>query len=178
MSRSEDEAGFSIMEVMVTLVVMGVMVTAAFGVMYRVFADTGIIENRRNLLGDGRVALQQMTKQIRQATEINNYVAPGDATTIDMDTFVGASLVTDPTTNVIWRTQGTEAPYDLEVSTDGGVNFRTVLSSLTSPNIFSYTEHTGVLDQVDVTLSLGLKTTDVTITSNVELRNSNEGGSA
>lgn len=175
MSRSEGEHGFTVVEVMVTLVVMGMMVTAAFSVMYRVFADTGIIENRRTLLGDGRIALQQMTKQIRQATAVNNYVAPGDATTIDMDTFIGATSVTDPTTQVIWRTQGSEVPYELQVSTDGGSTYRTVLSALASPSIFSYTEHAGVLDQVDVTLSLGLKTTDVTIRSSIELRNSVEG---
>jgi len=175
MSRSSDDRGFTVTEIMVTMVVMGIMVTSAFSVMYRVFADTGIIENRRNLLGDGRIALQQMTKQIRQATAINNYVAPGDATTIDMNTFIGASLVTDPTTHVVWRTQGAESPYELQVSTDGGTSYRTILSSLTSPNIFTYTEHAGVLDQVDVTLSLGLKTTDVTIAANIELRNANEG---
>jgi prepilin-type N-terminal cleavage/methylation domain-containing protein len=175
MSRCEDERGFTVTELLVTLTVMGIMVTAAFSVMYRVFADTGIIENRRNLMGDGRIALQQMTKQIRQATALHNYVTPGDATTIDMDTYIGATQVTDPTTRVIWRTQGAEAPYELQVSTDGGATYRTVLSSLVSPNIFTYTEHGGVLDQVDVSLALGLKTTDVTITSSIELRNTNEG---
>ena len=175
MSRSDEERGFTIVEVMVTLVVMGIMVTAAFSVMYRVFADTGIIENRRTLLGEGRIALQQMTKQIRQATAVDNYVAPGDPTTIDMHTFIGATSVTDPTTHVIWRTQGSEAPYELQVSTDGGANYRTLLTSLGSPNIFTYTEHSGVLDQVDITMTLGLKTADVTIRSSIELRNANEG---
>ena len=175
MSRSSDEGGFTVVELMVTLAVMGLMASAALGVMFRVFSTTGVIENRRDLLDDGRIAMNQMTKQIRQATSVNDYVAPGDPTQIDINTFIGVTSVTSPTTRVVWRTVGSAPPYLLQVSTDGGTSYRTMVSSLASPNIFTYTEHDGVLDQVNVSLSLGLKTTVVNLGSEVELRNSDEG---
>ncbi len=161
---------------MVTLVVMGLIAVSALTIMYRVFTDTGIIQNRRDVLGDGRVAIQQMTKQIRQATSIHNYTpgVAGDATKIDIDTYFGATSITDPTTHVIWRTTGSAAPYTLEVSMNGGTSYRPVVASLQSPNLFTYVEHDGVLDQVTVALSLGTKTSTVDLTADVELRNMSE----
>ena len=157
---------------MVTMVVMGIIVAAAMTVLFRVYTETSVVQNRRDVLGEGRIAIQQMTKQIRQATTIHNYTAGvGDPTKIDMETYFGASLITDPTTHIVWRTTGSSAPYSLEVSMNGGTTYRTVVKTLQSASIFTYIQHDGVLDQVTVSLALGTKTTTVNLTDDVELRN-------
>jgi len=50
-----------------------------------------------------------------------------------------------------------------------------VLSYLTSPNVFTYTDNDSLdanpVDQVSIQLSLGTKTTTVVLRSDVELRN-------
>jgi len=164
------ERGFTLVEVMVTLAVMAVVVAAALSVLFRAYGDTGIIENRRDVLGAGQTAMERMVKQIRQATSVNNYPdtgsgGGGDPREVDMWTFLGGSPH-----RVVWQVVGAAAPYSLEAQTDGG-GFVTVIQSLASPDIFSYTEQDQALNQITITLSLGMDTNTVTITSDVQLRN-------
>ena len=163
-SRWGDERGLTVTELMVTMAVMLLIVSAALAMMVRAMGTTGIVENRRDVLGDGQVALDQMVKQIRQAESVDQAVS--DVDTLDMETYINGTA-----TSVVWRATGSAAPFALEISTDGGTNFRTVASSLKSPSVFTYTSHDGLLDQVTINLQLGTKTSEVTITSDVSMRN-------
>ena len=77
-----------------------------------------------------------------------------------------------PRATIAWRTTGSAAPYSLQRQQDGGT-FITVLSYLTSPNVFTYTDNDSFdanpVDQVSIQLSLGTKTTTVVLRSDVEL---------
>src|SRR5262245_15098955 len=126
---------------MVTLAVMGLIVGAVMTVLFSTYKQTGVVLNRRDVLGDGQFAMQQMTKQLRQATSIND----SSATSIDVSTFSG----TGAARQVEWRVTGSAAPYTLETQTDGG-GWRTVSSSLAEANIFTFTPHDGVVDQVTI----------------------------
>lgn len=150
---------------MVTLAVMGVIVAATMTVLFSVYKETGVVLNRRDVLGEGQIAMQQMTKQFRQATAINS----SSATALSVQTFTGAGIAHQ----VAWRTSGSSAPYSLQKQTDGGP-FTTVLTSLSSPNIFpAYVDSDldGNVDQVRIELSLGTKTATVVLTSDVQMRN-------
>jgi len=46
-----------------------------------------------------------------------------------------------------------------------------MLSSLTDNNVFTYTSHGGVVDQVTVSLSLGTDTSTILLSTDVDLRN-------
>jgi len=151
-------------ELLVTMAVMLLIVSAALAMMVRAMKTSGIVENRRDVLGEGQVALDQMVKQIRQAESLDEAVS--DADTLDMETYINGTAK-----SVVWKATGSVAPYALELSIDGGTSFRTVASSLKSPNVFTYTSHDGLLDQVTVSLQLGTETSDVTITSDVSIRN-------
>ena len=169
-ARYRGERGFTLVEVMVTLAVMAIVVSAAFTVLFRAYDDTGIIDNRRDVHGAGQTSIERMVKQIRQATVIYDYpdadfAGGGDPRKVDMQTFLGGSPH-----RVVWQVVGTAAPYALQTQTDGGA-FVTVLQSLASPDIFAYTERDNVLDQITITLPLGTKTTTATITSDVQMRN-------
>ena len=151
-------------ELMITLAVMGAMVAATLSVLFSAYNQTGVVLNRRDVLGDGQIAMQQMTKQFRQATAIYE----GDPDELDVDTFTGVGEAH----RIVWQTTGSAAPYSLEVSTDDG-DPKTVLSSLASPSIFTYSDpdSDGVVNQVTIRLSLGTSTSTVILTSDVELRN-------
>ena len=69
---------------MITLIVMGVIAGAALTLLFRAYASTGIVENRRDVMGDARVSLEQMTKQIRQATNVYAQTP----TSFDFDTYI------------------------------------------------------------------------------------------
>jgi len=151
---------------MVTLAVMGVIVAATMTVLFSVYQQTGVVLNRRDVLGEGQIAMQQMTKQFRQATAINS----SSATSLSVQTFTGPG---DAPVQIAWQTSGSSAPYSLQKQTDGGP-FTTVLTSLTSPDIFpAYvdTDLDGNVDQVRIELSLGTKTASVVLTSDVQMRN-------
>ena len=163
-AKCDGERGLTVIELMITLAVMGAMVAATLSVLFSAYDQTGVVLNRRDVLGDGQIAMQQMTKQFRQATEIN---ASSD-TLLDVDTFTGAG----DSHRIVWQTTGSAAPYTLQVSTDGG-DPKTVLSSLASPSLFTYSDPDTdlIVNQVTIRLSLGTSTSTVILTSDVELRN-------
>lgn len=160
----DEERGLTVIELMITLAVMGAIVAATLSALFSAYDQTGVVLNRRDVLGDGQIAMQQMTKQFRQATTIYE----GDPDELEVDTFTG----TGQAHRITWQTTGSSAPYSLEITMDGG-SPRTVLSSLTSPDIFAYSdpELDGIVNQVTIRLSLGTKTTTVVLTSDVEIRN-------
>jgi hypothetical protein len=150
---------------MVTLLVMGIITSATLAVALRAFTDTGIVLNRREVLGDGQLALQRLTKQLRQGESVNE--ALSTPTHIEFESYLDGQPVT-----IEWDAAGTQAPYRLEQSIDGGTPIPLFLA-LTDPNVFTYSVHDGVLDQVTVSLALGTRTSTVVIHSDVDLRNAN-----
>lgn len=163
-AKCDEERGLTVIELMITLAVMGAIVAATLSALFSAYDQTGVVLNRRDVLGDGQIAMQQMTKQFRQATTIYQ----GDPDELEVDTFTG----TGQAHRIVWETTGSSAPYSLQVSTDDG-DPKTVLSSLTSPSLFTYSDPDadGIVNQVTIRLSLGTKTSTVVLTSDVELRN-------
>ena len=61
--------------------------------------------------------------------------------------------------------------YALQESRDGGATFNTVLSSLSTPDVFTYTVHEDVTDQITVELNVKTRTSSVDLISDIYLRN-------
>src|SRR5437763_16598088 len=68
-SQGEGETGFTLVELLVTMLVMGIIASSVMMVALRTFTTTATITDRRDVFADGRVALDQLAKQLR----------PGDA---------------------------------------------------------------------------------------------------
>ncbi|GIU99648.1 MAG: hypothetical protein KatS3mg014_1264 [Actinomycetota bacterium] len=149
---------------MVTMLVLGIVATATIGLAMRAFTDTNTVLDRRNVLRRRARRLDRLTKQLRQATSVD-----AGWSTAQQIRFTGY-LDGSPRT-FAWRVQGSSAPYRLQESRDGGTTYVTVVSSLADPNVFTYTVHGGVLDQVTIRLELATRTTTVELTSDVYLRN-------
>ena len=146
------------------MAVMSVVATAAMSVALRTTQTTLTVTDRRDVFADGRFALDQLTEDLRQAESID--------VTSDADTIrVPITYLNGVPTTVIWRASGATAPYSLERSTDDGDTYVTLLESLTEKELFTYTPHEGVLDQVTVELTLSTSTTSVELTTDVYLRN-------
>jgi hypothetical protein len=159
---------------MVTMAVMSLVATSVMMVAFRTFVTTSTITNRRDVLADGRTAIDQMSKQLRQGESVDQ--ATSGASLLKFDTYIDGT----PTT-VVWRVTGTSAPYDLEQSRDGGSTFAPLVSPLmcktasdpgcsaTPP--FTYTTHGGVVDQVTIDLTFQTSTSTIDLVSDVQLRN-------
>jgi hypothetical protein len=146
------------------MAVMSIVATAVISVAMRVFSDTATIVNRRDVFADARISLDRMAKQFRQGESID--VDQSDAQQATVVTYIDGV----PTT-VVWRVTGSDAPYSLQESRDGGATFTTVLSSLGSPDVFTYVEHEDVFDQITITLALKTNTSTAEMVSDVYLRN-------
>ncbi len=155
------------------MAVMGIVATSVMAVAFRTFATTSTITNRRDVLTDGRTAIDQMTKQLRQGESVDQVAS--SASTLKFATYVDGV----PTT-IVWRVTGTAAPYTLEQSRNGGTTFADLVSPLlcktasdpgcTAPP-FTYITHGGLVDQVTIDLTFQTLTSTVDLISDVHLRN-------
>ena len=118
----------------------------------RVFTDTATIVDRRDVFADARIALDRMSKQFRQGETIDT--AASDCGAGDDDHLHRRSADHG---GVAGRRRH-RLRSQLQESRDGGTTFNTVLSSLGSADVFTYTVHEDVTDQI--TVELTLKTTD------------------
>ena len=145
------------------MVVMSVVATAAMAVALRTTQTTLTVTDRRDVFADGRFALDEMSKDLRQGESID---ATSDADTVKVPSYIDGTAAT-----IVWRAAGSAAPYVLQRSTDGGTSFVSVMDSLATSDIFVYTSHEGVRDQVTIALSVTTSTTTVDLTTDVNLRN-------
>ncbi len=149
------------------MLVMGIVATAVMSVAMRTFTTTATITNRRDVFADGRIALDRLSKQLRQAESID-----GSGSSTSMITFSGY-LDGAPAT-IVWQVTGSSAPYTLEASTLGGANPVPIVSFLADADVFTYTTHGTVVDQVTIRLPLQTNTTTVEFTTDVQLRNTSD----
>jgi len=149
---------------MVTFALLGVIATAVLSLTIQAFGDAATIVDRRDVFADGRVALDRLSKQLRQAESIDT--AWSTTQRIRFEAYIDGV----PTT-FAWQVAGAAAPYSLQESRDGGTTFSTVVSSLADADVFTVTQHGGVVDQVTLSLDLATETSDVLLTSDIFLRN-------
>lgn len=152
------------MELLVTFALLGIVATAVIGIAMRAFSDTATIVDRRDVFADGRLALDRLSKQLRQAESIDTAWS-----TTRQVRFTG--YLNGASRTFAWRVVGSAPPYRLQESRNGGTTYTTVVSSLASPDVFTLTTHGGVADQVTIDLTLTTRTTTVALRSDVFLRN-------
>jgi prepilin-type N-terminal cleavage/methylation domain-containing protein len=163
-NRAAGEEGVTLIELMVTAAIMAIVSTAVIAMAMRVVTTSANVVDRRDVLGEGRIALDRLGKQLRQAESVDTtFSTPSQ---IKVSTYVNGT----PTT-VVWKVTGATAPYVLKESQDGGTSFQTVANSLSSDQLFNYIQHAGVTDQVTITMSLGWPNAVVPLTLDVYLRN-------
>jgi len=170
------EAGFTLVELMVTMAVMSIVATSVMSVAFRLFETTSTVTNRRDVLTDGRQAIDQMTKQLRQGVSVDQ--ANSSQSQLTFDTYIGGDPVT-----VVWRVTGSAPPYTLEQSRDGGATFAPLVSPLMCKTTsdtgctaapFTQTLHGGVADQVTIDLTFQTNTSSIDLISDVQLRNATD----
>lgn len=147
--------------------VMGIVATSVMAVAMRTFTTSATITNRRDVLADGRTALDRMSKQLRQASSID-----GSTSTSSYVSF--SSYIDGTPATIVWQVTGTSAPYTLEESTLGGSNSIPIVTSLADPDVFTYLSQGTVVDQVSIDLNLETTTSTIDLTTDVELRNVDE----
>lgn len=146
------------------MLVMGIVATAVMSVALRTFTTTATVTNRRDVLADGRNALDRLSKQLRQAESIDE-----GGTSASMITF--SSYINGTPATIVWQVTGTSAPYTLTESTTGGANPVPVVTSLSDNDVFTYSPNGTVQAFVSIRLPLKTSTTTIEMNTDVQLRN-------
>jgi prepilin-type N-terminal cleavage/methylation domain-containing protein len=186
--RARDEHGFTIMEVMVTSAILLLVVTAAMTFLVAAQRSTSFSTRRGQTQDEVRLAMDRLTKDMRQLTGFNTSWASGSTgpwTGHDLD--FRTYTVTSPTpVRVRWWVSGTTL-YRQEWRTDGtSAGSVAVLGSITPPggsvpDLFSCDDLQGsdavtgtpVPWEMTVTLTVDLANPDGTFStqSQVQFRN-------
>jgi prepilin-type N-terminal cleavage/methylation domain-containing protein len=107
--RAGEEHGFTLIEVMLTSAILLVIVTAAMAVLVAGQRSTGFSTRRGETQDDLRLAMDRLTKDMRQLTRFNtNWAAGGGSWTghdLDFLTYTAASP--DTPVRVRWWVSGT-----------------------------------------------------------------------
>ena len=144
------------------MTIMSIVATAVTTVAFGVFRDTTTVTNRRDVFADGRFALDQMTKQLRQAESID---VASTATSVSFPSYMNGAA-----TDIAYQVTGGAAPYTLQRSINSGT-WVDIANQLVSDEIFTYTDHDGVTDQVTIAIELQTNTSTVEVHTDVFLRN-------
>ena len=159
---SAREEGFTLLElVVVTTLLMVVMTAILTG--FEVVQKASVRESSRSEETDTvRLAMEQMTKEIRQAADVR---AGSSASFLDIDTYVNGTAI-----HVTYTASGTTL-----TRTSNGVSL-TLLQRLTTTSLFSYDP--SVTDPSVITITLQTNpqyfktdSTVITLTSEIKLRN-------
>lgn len=144
--RARSEQGFTIVELTVASAVALIITTATMTVLYRTFNDTAIVTSRARQQNDGRIALERMTNDIRQAT----------GTTTATANYLSIDTIRSGTGHsVIWWLNGD----DLQLSTDGGA-FVTMVGNIENGanDLFTYgSVDPPTINKVTIKLQIGTK---------------------
>lgn len=178
---SSRQDGFTLVELMVTIAVMSIVTTATMSVLFRAYDSNTVTLSRVQSQNDGRLALQRLSKSVRQMTA---EVATPTATRFIFNTYVEGVLrqiewKTTPGGLLLTRTSnvGTGSPCaGTDVDHDCYI---TMLEDLQNPlAVFRYTsdsslagENGTALQVVEVRLQLGTESATIPLETRIALRN-------
>lgn len=127
--------GFTIIELVITMVLIGIVAYIAADAMSTGFKAFFVTDNRKEALDQARLAMERMTREIRN-TRGSSDISTADATTFTFTDISGTTITFTLNAGNINRTSGTTN------------TLATGISNSTLPSgIFSYTLTTGAVTQ-------------------------------
>lgn len=149
------------MELTITMSLLTIVLVSLLTIFTSVQRSTAFVQNRSEALDEMRLVIDQMTKEIRQATSVS---ASSTSTMIDMQTYVlGVSK------RIVYQASTT----GLTRSVNGGTA-QLLASNLASFDVFSYTNSVTSVQLVGMTLQVHPKfrpDTVLVLASEARLRN-------
>jgi prepilin-type N-terminal cleavage/methylation domain-containing protein len=164
LQRTSAESGFTLIELSVTMMLLLVVVGSLLGVFEAVQRTAGFTQARVESTDQMRLAIERLTKELRQATSITT---TSSASSLDMQTFVNGVA-----THVVYAASGST------FSRTSGSTTTVVLTDLDSTSIFTYTPSVTAPQVVSITFAVRPKQrpdTVLNLTSEVRLRNMENG---
>lgn len=157
-----DERGFTLLELVFAVSLLLVVMGSILGVFQVIQRQTAFVKDRSEMLDSMRTTVDRMTKEIRQATVVEQ---TSTASRLEMTSFVlgvETEIVYEVTGEILTRTANGGAPASLQ-------------TAVSDTNVFTYTGDTdGVIQVVALTLNVHpprQPETTLVLTSEVRIRN-------
>ena len=147
--RMRREDGVTLVELLVTMAVMAIVVTAVMSIWLRGQSETQTVFNRRTDLNDMRFAMQLMTKELRQAAKVYS----NTASTIDVDTYINGAK---------HRVAFTASGTSLTRTVDSGTA-ETLVTNLSNTSLFTYDPVGGELHQITILMEVNTSSKEGTL---------------
>ncbi len=160
--RGAGETGVTIVELLIASTIFMIVILAAFGALESVSKASAFQANRTQTLDDMRSTLNRMTRDLRQATAVDQ--AASTASTVTFSTYINGTvtpIVYTASGTTLTRKVGAAAPF-------------IVLKQLTNTNVFNYVSAGSGIQWVDMRLEVtptGEPNTTLVLESEVNLRN-------
>jgi prepilin-type N-terminal cleavage/methylation domain-containing protein len=158
---SAAETGFTLIEVVITVTLLAIVLGALLTVFESVQRSAAFVQNRSEALDSMRIVVDEMTKEIRQATSVS---PSSTASMLDMNTYV-----LGVTKHIVYEASGSQ----LTRRVNGGTAV-VIQTRMTSTDLFIYTDSVFNVELVGITLSvnpLNRPDTVLVLTSEARLRN-------
>jgi len=158
--RTSAESGFTLIELSVTMMLLFIIVGSLLTVFESVQRTAGFTQARVESTDQMRLAIERLTKELRQATSITS---TSTATTLDMQTYINGVQ-----THVVYASTGAT------LSRTSGATTTIVMNDLDSTSVFAYAPSAAAAQVVTITFSVRPKQrpdTVLNLTSEVRLRN-------
>jgi len=158
-TRARSDRGTTVVELLVTMAVMAIIVGAVITVWNAAQQGEGTTTSRSVDLNSMRIAMQRMSKDIRQASSVHTQTAAS----FDADTYIQG---------VKHRVAYTASGTTLTRRIDGAAAVP-LISNLANTNVFTYTTDGNLLLQVTVLLTIDQTSGQGTLNlqSDVQTRN-------
>ncbi len=159
-TRTSAESGFTVIEITVTLSIMLVVVGALLTIFDSTQRTQVFAQERSQTLDEIRLALDRMTKEIRQGSVVES---ASTTSFLGVDTYVNGVA-----THIHYTVSGTSLLREVNGSSS------TLLANLNSSDVFTYAPDAASAQVITITLNvhpLRRPDTVVSLTSEVRLRN-------
>jgi prepilin-type N-terminal cleavage/methylation domain-containing protein len=160
-TRERAQNGFTVLEVVITTALLALVIVVLSSTLWQVQRSEAYSRGRTAALDDMRISIARMTKDLRQAYEINGTPS---ATSLDVNTYVNgapARIVYDMGGDTLTRT------------VNGGTAV-VVQDGLTNASIFTYTPDATAPDVVSIVFVVeppNLPDTTLTLNAEITFRN-------
>lgn len=136
LDRRETGSGFTVIELMITIALLGIVLAVVLESLFSVMNAQAYQDDRTSNLDAMRTTLNQMTKLLRQGTDVTT---GSNGTHLEFDTYIGATP-----THVVYSLDQTGTQLREQVGTGSSVTVqRNLVPNPPSP-LFCYTDQSSV----------------------------------
>jgi prepilin-type N-terminal cleavage/methylation domain-containing protein len=175
-TRNDREAGFTLVELLVAMTLMLIVLGAGFTLLQIVVRSEPAARTANASIQDAQIVSERMARELRMTYAVNS----ATANSLSVNTYLqqsstcaGASGTTPRQCRVVYTCSGSTCTRTVSEVNGSGAQTATIVTGLSSANVFTYTPSSTSPKSIGMTFSLSGQNGDdaITVNDGVALRN-------